>query len=91
MGSGIHISNVSTDATERDLRAVFGPHGRIKQFRWIEQAGQPMVSRMALLEMEQTSEATVALVHAHNAPLRDRQLKVSFSKASIDSDGPLPE
>jgi hnRNP-L/PTB/hephaestus splicing factor len=91
--SVLHISNVSIDATERDLRAVFGPHGRIKQFRWIDQqqTGQPLQSHMALLEMEQTSEATVALVHAHNAPLRDRQLKVSFSKASIDSDGPLPE
>jgi len=95
----LHISNVSIDATERDLRAVFGPHGRIKSFRWIEhdrwterdQNGSPSGARMALLEMEQTSESTVALIHAHNAPLRDRQLKVYFSKSSIDDDGPLPE
>jgi RNA recognition motif-containing protein len=87
----LHISNVSVDATERDLRAVFGPHGRIKSFRWIERDQMANPARMALLEMEQTSESTVALIHAHNAPLRDRQLKVSFSKSSIDADGPLPE
>ena len=87
----LHISNVSVDATERDLRAVFGPHGRIKSFRWIERDQMANPARMALLEMEQTSESTVALIHAHNAPLRDRQLKVSFSKSSMDADGPLPE
>ena len=68
-----------------------GPHGRIKSFRWIERDQMANPARMALLEMEQTSESTVALIHAHNAPLRDRQLKVSFSKSSIDADGPLPE
>merc|ERR1719352_2058508 len=87
----LHISNVSVDATERDLRAVFGPHGRIKSFRWIERDQMANPARMAVLEMEQTSESTVALIHAHNAPLRDRQLKVYFSKSSIDDDGPLPE
>ena len=71
--------------------AVFGPHGRIKSFRWIERDQIANPARMALLEMEQTSESTVALIHAHNAALRDRQLKVSFSKSSIDADGPLPE
>ena len=87
----LHISNVSVDATERDLRAVFGPHGRIKSFRWIERDQMANPARMALLEMEQTSESTVALIHAHNAPLRDRQLKVSFSKSNLDADGPLSE
>ena len=97
----LHISNVSVDATERDLRAVFGPHGRIKSFRWIEhdrwterdQNGSPSGARMALLEMEQTSESTVALIHAHNAPLRDRQLKVrlcSRTETSPNQDGNLP-
>ena len=40
---------------------------------------------------EQVAEATLALVHSHNALLRDRQLKVSFSKNAVDSDVGLPE
>merc|ERR1719321_275460 len=50
----LHIANISLDATERDLRAVFGPHGRIAAFRWVDR--DPNLSnppaRMALMQME---------------------------------------
>jgi polypyrimidine tract-binding protein 2 len=89
----LHIANISLDATERDLRAVFGPHGRIAAFRWVDR--DPNLTsppaRMALVQMENVAEATLALVHSHNALLRDRQLKVSFSKNAVDSDVGLPE
>ena len=59
--------------------------GTVTKFKWMEN-----YSNMALLKMSTVDEATTALtkLHAHN--VRDRKLRVCFSR-SVIRDGVAPE
>jgi len=76
------VQNISPEATERDLRAVLGPHGRMSAFRWVE-SGAGTLS--ALVNMESAAEATLALIFGHGAPLRERPLVITFSKTGMEN------
>ena len=74
----LHIANLSLDVTESNVRDLLGDQWPIIGFKWLASEGS---TRMALLLMKNVQVATACLMLAHNLPLKDRQLKISFSKA----------
>lgn len=74
----LHISNIPDSVTEETLRGLFAPYGAIVGFRFL-----PKERKMALVQMGTVSEAVEALIHTHNLPLEGMNMRVSFSKSSI--------
>lgn len=75
----LHISNISQDMTEEDLRLLFSnTGGTVKAFKFFQD------HKMALIQMSTVEEATQGLIDLHNYSLGGNQyLRVSFSKSTI--------
>ena len=85
--SVLHAANISPDLSEEVVQAALAPYGKVHVFKWLDNIGdKPIVkstTRMALMQFESAQLATEVLVLAHNLFVRDRQIKLSFSKSSI--------
>jgi len=72
----LHLSNISPQTTEENIRELFRKHGNINNFKWISKEG----NKMALLEMGSIEEAVLALIALHNFQLNGSYLRVNFAK-----------
>ena len=81
----LHAANISPDISEETVRAAILPFGKVDLFKWLDNVSDRPAekTRMALMQFETAQVATEVLVLAHNLFVRDRQVKLSFSKSSI--------
>jgi len=79
----LHVANIIPTVQEGELTDLFAQYGTVGGVRFLPQR-EKQESRMALVSMASINEGVQALIHLHNYRLRDRPLKVSFSKQKFD-------
>ena len=75
----LHVANVGEGTTQEDIIQFIREFGVVSGFKWVTADN----THTALLKMATTEDATHALLLGHNKMLKDRLLKLSFSRAGI--------
>lgn len=73
----LHVSRLHENATEEELRELFGGDAAVQFFA--------SNRTMAFVKMETLQDAVVALIKTHNYQLKDRYIRVAFSARDPDS------
>jgi RNA recognition motif-containing protein len=80
----IYVGNVAGDATESDLRDLFGRSGKVVSVSLEAQ------QNYAYVEMETAEETAAAVRDTNGKPLRGRALKVNELKIKTTVPRPAP-
>ena len=75
MATKIHISGLSIDTNEAQIREAFTKYGSVNDIQIIEHKGQNS-SEEALVEMMDVQEAQKAITQLHNHALNERKVRV---------------
>jgi len=78
-GQTLHLSNIGEGVGQDDLIAAFRDYGTVNQFKFFNET-----QKMALLSMDSTEEAVIALIGMHNRQFGKQHLRVSFSKSQLE-------
>jgi len=74
----LHLSNLPQNATEELITDIFSQYGNVASFKFFEKD-----KRMALVQMENLSDAVECLVMLHNYRIGETNIRVSFSQKPI--------
>jgi len=77
-GPTLHLSNIGEGCGQDELVAHFREYGTVHQFKFFNET-----QKMALLSMDSTEEAVLALIGMHNKQFGKQHLRVSFSKSQL--------
>jgi len=83
----LHISNISPNIGEDEIRELFTPFGPVTKIKFISNTreGAPQSDRkMCLLELPTTQDAAEALCSIHGKSADGLRLRVSFSTSTLD-------
>lgn len=83
----IYIGNLSYDATEADLTAVFAEYGSVKRVQLPTDRETGRMRGFAFVEMGAESEEAAAIEALDGAEWMGRQLKVNKAKPREDRGG----
>lgn len=78
----LFISNVSEEVTEECMMNLFTKYGEIKKIK-IQPAREGKKHMTITVELSSEDAATMALMDLHNFYLKDRFIKVSYTKARL--------
>lgn len=76
----IYVGNLTYDATENDLRNLFGEHGTVTKINVITDKMSGKSKGFAFVEMENDEDGQKAIDKLNNAELQGRNLKVNIAR-----------
>lgn len=77
------IANLSLGVTEEELRDIISASGNVVKVR-IKSHKESAKTQLALVEMETIDQTILCVMNLHNTLVRDRSIKIAFSKSTID-------
>jgi len=84
----LHVSNISPNISEDEIRAIFDVHGVVTKIKFItnNRDGAPQSDRkMCLVELPSVQDAAEALCAVHGKSADGLRIRVSFSTSSLDA------
>ncbi|MFN8659636.1 MAG: RNA-binding protein [Candidatus Obscuribacterales bacterium] len=79
MNTKLYIGNLPTQATEEELKQLFGPSGKIVSVEIATDRDTKEQRGFAFIEMSTEAEATAAVAAVHGKKLRGNEIKVNVS------------
>ena len=76
----IYVGNLTYDATENDLRKLFGEHGTVTKINVITDKMSGKSKGFAFVEMENDEEGKKAIDKLNNAEIKGRNLTVNLAR-----------
>ncbi|MFA5436924.1 MAG: RNA-binding protein [Candidatus Neomarinimicrobiota bacterium] len=76
----IYVGNLTYDATENDLRNLFGEHGTVTKINVITDKMSGKSKGFAFVEMENDEEGKKAIDKLNNAEIKGRNLTVNLAR-----------
>ncbi|KAL7667945.1 hypothetical protein ACOME3_008668 [Neoechinorhynchus agilis] len=77
----LHLSNLSDEVTEEEIKTLFSKYGRVEHFRFFENSNQ-----MARITMDSIESACHALMACHNYPMsKSRYLRMNSKPENAES------
>lgn len=77
----IHVTNLSFDATEAELRELFEPFGTVSSVHIVTDRRTRLKKGYAFVSMPKKAEAEIALTKLKGVHLRDRPLKLEIASS----------
>jgi RNA recognition motif-containing protein len=87
MYMNIYVGNLSFDAVESDVRALFEAHGQVASVSIIEDKFTGRPRGFAFVEMAQDSEAQAAIAALNGKDLKGRPLTVNEARPRTEHRG----
>jgi cold-inducible RNA-binding protein len=81
----IYVGNLSYDATEDDLRGLFGAHGRVESAAIIKDHYSGRPRGFGFVEMAEKGEGEAAIAALNGTEHRGRKLNVNEARAQTEA------
>ena len=83
----IYVGNLSFEATQPDLEALFGPHGKIEDVRLITDRYSGRSKGFGFVEMPNNDEAEAAIQALNGTDFQGRSLTVNEARPRESGGG----
>lgn len=83
----IYVGNLSYDATEEELRDLFGAHGQVDSSTVLKDRYTNRSRGFGFVEMGNSSEAEAAISALNGTEHRGRRLNINEARAQSDAPG----
>jgi len=81
----IYVGNLSYDATEDDLRGLFGAHGQVESVAIIKDQYSGRSRGFGFVEMAEKGEGEAAIAALNGTEHRGRKLNVNEARAQTEA------
>ena len=81
----IYVGNLSYDATEDDLRGLFGAHGQVESVAVIKDQYSGRSRGFGFVEMTEKGEGEAAIAALNGTEHRGRKLNVNEARAQTEA------
>ena len=83
----IYVGNLAYEATDEDLHEAFSPHGRVTSARIIKDRETGRSRGFGFVEMDDPSEAQVAIDNVNGRDIKGRTVTVNQARAREEGFG----